>query len=224
MTDFETALKEFALKHRSDINADPQLRAHFHELCKTIGVDPLASNKGFWAQLLGVGDFYFDLGVKVIEACVATRDTNGGLIAMDELLLVLNQARAAAASAQPSRAPRSKMDKKAQEISADDVARALDKVSCLGGGYAVVKTLDGRLLVQSVPGELSQDQNSVLSVVAKLPLPAISEWDLMQSTGWGMDRVKQAIRQMMQEGLAMVDSQAEGDDLFWFLSLARSEA
>lgn len=30
-----------------------------------VGVDPLASNKGFWAQLLGVGDFYYELAVQV---------------------------------------------------------------------------------------------------------------------------------------------------------------
>jgi len=29
------------------------------------GVDPLASNKGFWAQVLGVGDFYYELAVQV---------------------------------------------------------------------------------------------------------------------------------------------------------------
>ena len=26
------------------------------------GVDPLASNKGFWNDLLGVGDYYYELG------------------------------------------------------------------------------------------------------------------------------------------------------------------
>ena len=32
---------------------------------KHTGVDPLASNKGFWAQVLGVGDFYYELAVQV---------------------------------------------------------------------------------------------------------------------------------------------------------------
>ena len=31
------------------------------------------SNVGMWAQLLGIGDFYSELGVQVIEACLATR-------------------------------------------------------------------------------------------------------------------------------------------------------
>jgi hypothetical protein len=36
-------------------------------MCSKIGVDPLASNKGFWAEMLGVGDFYYELGVQIIE-------------------------------------------------------------------------------------------------------------------------------------------------------------
>jgi len=32
-------------------------------MCANIGVDPLASNKGFWAELLGIGDFYYELGM-----------------------------------------------------------------------------------------------------------------------------------------------------------------
>lgn len=39
------------------------------------GVDPLASNKGFWAQLLGVGDFYYELSVQVR---LNTRGPDGG--------------------------------------------------------------------------------------------------------------------------------------------------
>lgn len=35
-----------------------------------IGVDPLASGKGFWS-VLGMGDFYYELGVQVVEVCLA---------------------------------------------------------------------------------------------------------------------------------------------------------
>ena len=44
---------------------DPAFRAQFHAMCANVGVDPLASNKGAWAQLLGFGDFYYELGVQV---------------------------------------------------------------------------------------------------------------------------------------------------------------
>ncbi|CBI26612.3 unnamed protein product, partial [Vitis vinifera] len=30
-------------------------------MCAKVGVDPLALNKGFWVELLGIGDFYYEL-------------------------------------------------------------------------------------------------------------------------------------------------------------------
>jgi ESCRT-II complex subunit VPS22 len=62
-------------------------------MCAAIGVDPLASSKGggeggsFWAQMLGsdVGDFYFELAVRVVEVCRKTREQNGGLVAVEEV-------------------------------------------------------------------------------------------------------------------------------------------
>jgi ESCRT-II complex subunit VPS22 len=37
----------------------------FQEMCASIGVDPLASSKGFWSEMLGFGDFYYELAVQV---------------------------------------------------------------------------------------------------------------------------------------------------------------
>lgn len=54
-------------------------------MCANIGVDPLASNKGMWAQLLGFGDFYYELGVQIVEACLATRAYNGGFMELGAL-------------------------------------------------------------------------------------------------------------------------------------------
>ncbi len=73
--------------YRRDINSDPVFRSQFQSMCSAIGlytplicthnvcvvvmkyqfpgVDPLASGKGFWAEMLGVGDFYFELTVQV---------------------------------------------------------------------------------------------------------------------------------------------------------------
>ena len=54
-------------------------------MCANVGVDPLASNKGMWAQLLGFGDFYYELSVQIVEACLATRAYNGGLMELEAL-------------------------------------------------------------------------------------------------------------------------------------------
>jgi len=46
LSKFRKVLEDFAFRHKEDIKKDPIFRKHFHEMCASIGVDPLASNKG----------------------------------------------------------------------------------------------------------------------------------------------------------------------------------
>lgn len=52
---FRENLEEFASKHKNEIRKNAQFRRQFQEMCSAIGVDPLASGKGFWSVL---GKFY----------------------------------------------------------------------------------------------------------------------------------------------------------------------
>jgi hypothetical protein len=85
MAAFKTALESFALSHRAEIARDPEFRRDFVRIARSIGVDPLASSKSIWASALGVGSFYFELGVRAASVCMATRAANGGLISLAEL-------------------------------------------------------------------------------------------------------------------------------------------
>lgn len=49
--------------------------------------------QGVWAKTLGIGDFYFELGVQIVEACWATRDANGGLMELPALVRYVNRRR-----------------------------------------------------------------------------------------------------------------------------------
>lgn len=93
---FRSLLQQFAQTHAKDIRSNPSFRAEFARMCAAIGVDPLAGSSGvdgkdgggsFWAQMLGgsVNDFYFELAVRVVEVCGATREENGGLIGVKEV-------------------------------------------------------------------------------------------------------------------------------------------
>jgi ESCRT-II complex subunit VPS22 len=93
---FRSLLQQFAQTHAKDIRSNPTFRAEFARMCAAIGVDPLASSNNaagkegsgsFWAQMLGtsVNDFYFELAVRVVEVCGATREENGGLIGAKEV-------------------------------------------------------------------------------------------------------------------------------------------
>ncbi|XP_068920445.1 vacuolar-sorting protein SNF8 isoform X3 [Petaurus breviceps papuanus] len=105
---FKTNLEEFASKHKQEIRKNPQFRLQFQDMCATIGVDPLASGKGFWSEMLGVGDFYYELGVQIIEVCLALKHRNGG--AFESLLPHLR----------------------------DDLIRAIKKLKALGTGFSII--------------------------------------------------------------------------------------
>ena len=84
-------------------------------MCASVGVDPLASGKGFWSEMLGVGDFYYELGVQIVEICMATTPRNGGLMPLEELRERLGKAR-------------SRKGTNEVEISMDDLQRAIKKL------------------------------------------------------------------------------------------------
>jgi len=204
MSLFKTKLEEFALKYKNDIRKDPEFRARFHVMCANIGVDPLASNKGAWAKNLGFGDFYYELGVQIVEACWATRNHNGGLMELPALLKYVNKRRGA----------------QADSVSEDDVVRSIKKLKVLGNGFNLV-TIGKNTYVRSVPGELNMDKNRVLELAQAKGY--VSKVDMVAS-GWAQARVDGVLGELLKEGLAMVDDQAPGGErLYWFPCLSANQ-
>ncbi|XP_062615137.1 vacuolar-sorting protein SNF8-like [Saccostrea cucullata] len=196
---FKVNLEDFAAKHKDDIKKDPQFRVNFQEMCASIGVDPLASSKGFWAEMLGVGDFYYELGVQIIEVCMATNHRNGGLISIEELRDKVTASRG----------------KKSQPISIDDLLRAIKKLKILGNGFTVI-ALGKSYMVQSVPGELTMDHTKLLQEAQNEGF--VSKKSLMSSLKWEEERASRALEYMVKEGLAWVDDQASDGRQYWFPS------
>lgn len=200
---FRENLEEFAQKHKSEIKKNVQFRRQFQEMCAAIGVDPLASGKGFWS-ILGIGDFYYELGVQIVEVCLATNYKNGGLITLDELRTRLINARGKA--------------KNHQEISTEDLLAAVKKLKIFGNGFSVVPIGKGKWLVQSIPGELNMDQTLVLQKASSQATSFVSARILQEELGWSDTRAQKALNFMVKEGLAWVDDQNE-DRLYWFPSM-----
>lgn len=197
---FQHNLEEFASKHRDDIRKDPEFRLQFQEMCASIGVDPLASSKGFWAEMLGVGDFYYELGVQIVEVCMATSKRNGGLIGLDELRRRVEASRG----------------RTSQSISADDLLRAIKKLKILGNGFSVHK-VGQDFLVQSVPGELTLDHTVVLQQAQEQG--HVTKTGLLQTLSWEEDRATRSLDFMVKEGLAWVDDCEGRERSYWFPSL-----
>lgn len=180
-------------------------------MCQKIGVDPLASQRGFWAQMLGVGDFYYELGVQIVDVCLRTRPANGGLIDVEELRARISRMRCASSSSSSSAAAEKhhqhhhqKKKKAAEEISVDDIERAIKKLGALGGGFAVLSA-GPRKLVQSVPCELSPDHTTALVLAQDTGF--VTAQQLSRELGWDAARVDSVMQLLLAEGMAWVDSQ-----------------
>ncbi|XP_033116490.1 vacuolar-sorting protein SNF8-like [Anneissia japonica] len=200
---FRNNLEEFAANHKNEIRKNPAFRTQFQEMCASIGVDPLASGKGFWSEMLGVGDFYYEIGVQIIEVCMSTQHRNGGLMTLDELLRKVKATRG--------------KTKQAQDVSLDDLMRAIKKLKILGNGFALHRLHDGRFLVQSVPAELNMDHTSVLDNAQRCGYTSVRM--LNSELKWEVERACLVLDHMVKEGLAWVDDQNNDGRLFWFPGL-----
>ena len=199
---FREKLEEFASKHKNDIRKNPQFRNQFQEMCAAIGVDPLASSKGFWSELLGVGDFYYELGVQIIEVCMAASHRTGGLMELGELRRKVVSSRGRTSS---------------QDITNEDVLQAIKKLHVLGSGVRLIET-QGRYLVQSVSKELSMDHTAVLGEAEKTERGFVSDTSLMKGLNWSKERADKALDDLVMEGFGWVDGQSK-ERTVWFPAL-----
>lgn len=200
---FRENLEEFATKHKQEIKKNAQFRRQFQEMCAAIGVDPLSSNKGFWS-VLGMGDFYYELCVQVVEVCLAANHSTGGLMELTELRNRLVAARGQKAHH--------------QEITNDDILMAAKKLKIFGNGFTVISVGKGRHMVQSVPGELSLQETAILTVATDRSDGCVSQEILMKELQWDEFRCQQALDKIVGDGLAWIDTQ--GDTVtYWFPSL-----
>ncbi|OQR70312.1 vacuolar-sorting protein SNF8-like [Tropilaelaps mercedesae] len=199
---FKRKLEEFAAKHAKAIQKDPEFRQKFQEMCANIGVDPLASSKGFWANLLGVGDLYYELAVQIIEICLATQHVNGGLISLTELL------------------NRIRRGKNRGDISACDLLTAIKKIRVLGTGFQVIQT-GPETYVQSVARELSVDQSDAIQAGEK-HRGMVSVSILHELYGWPAQRSVKVLNELLQENLLWLDA-AGGEDEYWFPAIFQNK-
>ncbi|KAL1921491.1 uncharacterized protein VTP21DRAFT_11207 [Calcarisporiella thermophila] len=195
---FRSHLEDFARKYKKDIRKDPVFRMHFQRMCGNVGVDPLASNKGFWAELLGVGDFYYELGIQIVEVCLATRSRNGGLIEFEELKKRILKMRG----------------RHAQEIGDDDIIRSIKTLRPLGNGFELIK-IANRRLVRSVPRELNTDQTAVLALAQNHGY--VTYKMVKEKLGWIDDRTADALGTLLSDGVCWIDSQTQPEE-YWIAS------
>ena len=180
---FQKKLEEFARKYKKQIKTDPQMRNDFNTMCLQIGVDPLQSKNGFWSKILGVGDFYHELSIKVIDVCSQLKKKSGGMIPYDDVLERVKKTYGG----------------KPPKISREDVEQSLKNLKSIGEGYTIVK-IGKQYFVKIVSFELDNDLSAVLEL-AKDTGYFVDQGNL----GWDQDRFQKAVRSLLQEGFIWTD-------------------
>lgn len=197
LSSFRTSLEEFARKHKKKIRDDPLFRCRFTDMCYEIGVDPLRSSKGFWTEILGVGDFFYELGIKVIEVCAATRLANGGLISLEELEYHLSSGSSASRN----------------RITQEDIKRAISKLGVLGDGFRIIN----ETMVLSVPVELNQDQTLALELARGSGCLTLAQLQLKLNCS--VERANEVLDSLLKDGFAWIDAAVDHDAAYFFPSI-----
>jgi len=219
---FQQLLHQFSMTHAKEIRSNPSFRAEFARMCNAIGVDPLVISGGSmtkpaeqdsksWSQMLSgasagsVNDFYYELAVRVVEVCRATRAENGGMMAVTEIAQRVQKGRGIGGG---------------MEVSEDDVLRAVKSLEPLASGFKVLR-LGSKQMVRSVPTELNTDQAIVLEAVQVLGYVTVSM--LQINLKWGRARAVAVVDDLVAGSLVWVDTQGEEVE-FWTPTFIREFA
>jgi ESCRT-II complex subunit VPS22 len=224
LSSFKDALQQFAQEHRGDIRRDPAFRHQFQKMCAAIGVDPLSGDRskgtsskaglGWWSEILGVGEWEYEVAVQVVDVCVSTRDRNGGMIDVNELVRRVEKLR----GIKPTASTTTNGQQAIGSVTREDVLRAIDLLRPLYAGYTI-HPIGAQIYVRSVPRELDTDQSTLL-VLAVSTNGKLSVNSIKRDTGWSDVRANTALDDtVMREGLGWVDEQTEsGEREVWMIS------
>ena len=166
------------------------------------------ASKGFWSEILGIGDFYYELAVQIVEICFSMRAETGGLLEINFLLSKIKEMRGEGRGNEA-------------DITEEDVERSIRTLEPLGSGYKIIK-LNTKTFIQSVPREFSQDQAILLKKATekngKINIEMVSG-----TAGWTMERFENIVNSLLAEGLIWVDSKTRtGQNDYWISSFSVS--
>ena len=185
---FKSNLERFASKYGDKISEDPLLRHRFHQMCAKIGVDPLVSSKTFWSDVFGFGDYYYQLALKICRIALETRTSHGGLLSFHELIKKLR-----------ATSKTGKLD----NVSEDDVRRAISSLSILGNNFRVIQVGGKTPFLMSDSIHFNGDLESILLLSQDKGYVNIEM--CRNQLGWEAERFNVVTETLVKEGLIWVD-------------------
>jgi len=218
----EIKLTDFAKKHKKEIQTDPAFRKKFLEMCAPLGVDPLSSEKGFWKNMLGIGEFYYELAVKVAEVCLASRSRNGGIISVSEVKNILKNRKTKFRFAE-SEGLKDKRHHDETKYSSEDIIISISKLAKLGNGFRTVQVGKSTMIV-SVPTELDNDHMEVMKIAQDHQGHVTIDCIKNATITWNDDRIQRALDLLLSKGMSWLDVQKNGGEvIYWFPSIWKEQ-
>jgi len=182
--------------------------------------------------MLGVnmGEFYYELAVKVAEVCRTSRSRNGGIISVSEVRTILMKRKAKFRFALEADDDECNEDY-SSGYSNEDILTAIQKLSKLGSGFRTVKVGNTDMVV-SVPTELDNDHMEVMRIAKEMISNdkdignsslseegnGITVEDVATRIGWKEQRAHRALVLLLGEGMLWLDRH-DGKEYYWFPSL-----
>mmetsp|Transcript_42944 Transcript_42944/g.103822 ORF Transcript_42944/g.103822 Transcript_42944/m.103822 type:complete len:181 (-) Transcript_42944:224-766(-) len=176
-----------------------------------------------------MGEFYYELSVKVAEVCFATRTQNGGIMSVSQALDILNRSSSSSSS--------SSRDSKTKKYNEGDIKIAVKKLGQLGGGFRIVQVGGGGKdgsrnskrggssssdMIVSVPTELDEDHTSILTLASGQGGCVTVDDVQKHMSNWSKERIDRAITLLLQEGMAWKD-EFHGIDFYWIPSVWKEQ-
>ncbi|KAK8803717.1 hypothetical protein WA158_001411 [Blastocystis sp. Blastoise] len=187
-----------ALKGMS-VNEQKQMQKDFYDLCLQLGIDPLSAEMPFLSRIFGTGSdfgkYYNNLGVSVIDICLVTRDLNGGIIPLDDLVNRVNATRGLK-----------------EKVSLADVKIAIDKIKPLAS-YLKTQDVGHREVLINTPVELNESKFSIMNI-AQEHGGKVSE-SVLRSLNLDVDVYIDMIHELMKEGFAWIDTQGSETEYYF---------
>lgn len=195
---FQSALINFANDHAEEISLNLEFKNKFTQISQLIGIDPLDlliyTSKGKNST-----NFHTALAVKIVEICQNTRDLNGGLISVKELISILKDNSSGIVL----------------DIIPKDIDNSLTSLDNLGKGYEVLFINGKKWLKFSSTENLSNDQLKIYELCEFMG-GFVTNRLLHDNYGWDKVRCKSVIDEMIMNGFLWVDSQdPTGEWKYW---------
>lgn len=201
----KSALANFAADHGREIEHNQEFRTKFTQLCQLVGVDPLElqmlaaqalAQAGGAAAAAAAAAIDTAVAVRVVEECHRTRDVNGGLITVRELVSRLKHEDELSALSNNL------------HLTEDNVLRALKVLAALGGGYELL-TINGKQWLKFT-NNVSSDHKRVYEL-CEFTGGFVTMRLLRDNYQWSAVRCQAVVDEMIMNGFLWVDMGAPGE-------------